>query len=107
MFYWRWFNRRHHPFARLVGGVLGLVLLVGVLTLGFFALVAFAFVGTIVALTPARMRRRRLLRHTRMCSRASTSCCRIAQVSSVSSPFSLHPKLALRAVCRGRPAQQR
>ncbi|TLY51181.1 MAG: hypothetical protein E6K53_08210 [Gammaproteobacteria bacterium] len=56
MFYWRWFNRRHHPFARLVGGVLGLVLLVGVLTLGFFALVAFAFVGTIVALTRALAR---------------------------------------------------
>jgi len=56
MFYWRWFNRRHHPLARLVGGVLGLALLLGVLTLGFFALVAFAFVGVIVALTRALVR---------------------------------------------------
>jgi hypothetical protein len=56
MFYWRWFNRRHHPLARLIGGVLGLVLLLGVLTLGLFALVAFAFVGVIVALTRALAR---------------------------------------------------
>lgn len=56
MFYWRWFNRRHHPLARLIGGMLGLVLLLGVLTLGFFALVAFAFVGVIVALTRALAR---------------------------------------------------
>jgi hypothetical protein len=51
MFYWRWFNRRHHPLSRLLFGVVGLVLLAVVLTLGFFALVAFAFVGAIVAIT--------------------------------------------------------
>ena len=51
MIYWRWFNRRHHPLARLIGGAIGLVLLVGLLTLGFFALIAFAFIGAIVALT--------------------------------------------------------
>ena len=56
MFYWRWFNHRHHPLARLVFGALGAVLLIGVLTLGFFALIAFAFVGTIVALTRALAR---------------------------------------------------
>ena len=51
MFYWRWFNRRHHPLSRVLFGVVGLVLLVVVLTLGFFALVAFALVGAIVAIT--------------------------------------------------------
>lgn len=51
MFYWRWFNRRHHPLARLLFGVVGLVLLGVVLMLGFFALVAFALVGAIVAIT--------------------------------------------------------
>ena len=56
MFYWRWFNRRHHPLTRLVFGVLGAMLLIGVLTLGFFALIAFAFVGAIVALTRALVR---------------------------------------------------
>jgi hypothetical protein len=56
MFYWRWFNRRHHPLTRLLFGAVGAVLLVGVLTLGFFALIAFAFVGTIVALTRALAR---------------------------------------------------
>jgi hypothetical protein len=51
MFYWRWFNRRHHPLSRVLFGVVGLVLLAVVLTLGFFALIAFAFVGAIVAIT--------------------------------------------------------
>jgi len=51
MFYWRWFNRRHHPLSRVLFGVVGLVLLAVVLTLGFFALVAFALVGAIVAIT--------------------------------------------------------
>jgi len=51
MFYWRWFNRRHHPLARLLFGVVGLVLLAVVLTLGVFALIAFAFVGAVVAIT--------------------------------------------------------
>ena len=53
MFYWRWFNRPRHPLSRLLIGALGLVLLVGVLTLGLLALVAFAVIGTIVALVRA------------------------------------------------------
>jgi uncharacterized membrane protein len=51
MFYWRWLNRRHHPLSRLLFGVVGLLLLAVVLTLGFFALVAFALVGAVVAVT--------------------------------------------------------
>ena len=53
MFYWRWFNRPRHPLLRLMIGVLGAVLLVGILVLGFFALVAFAFIGSVVALVRA------------------------------------------------------
>ena len=53
MFYWRWFNRPRHPLSRLMLGVLGALLLVGILVLGFFALVAFAFIGGIVALVRA------------------------------------------------------
>lgn len=56
MFYWRWFNRPRHPLSRLLFGVLGAVLLVGILVLGFFALMAFAFIGGIVALVRALMR---------------------------------------------------
>jgi hypothetical protein len=53
MFYWRWFNRPRHPLLRLMLGVLGALLLVGILVLGFFALVAFAFIGGVVALVRA------------------------------------------------------
>ena len=53
MFYWRWFNRPRHPLSRLALGVIGALLLVGILVLGFFALVAFAFVGGVVALLRA------------------------------------------------------
>lgn len=53
MFYWRWFNRPRHPLTRALLTLIGAVLLVGVLALGFFALVALAFVGAIVALTRA------------------------------------------------------
>jgi len=56
MSYWRWFNRPHHPFARILIGVLGLALLAGVVALGFLALVAFAVVGTIVAIVRALSR---------------------------------------------------
>jgi hypothetical protein len=56
MLYWRWFNRPRHPLLRLLLTALGAVVLVGVLTLGFFALLAFAFIGTIVALTRALVR---------------------------------------------------
>jgi hypothetical protein len=53
MFSWRWFNRPRHPLLRALLALVGAVLLVGVLALGFFALVAFAFVGAIVAITRA------------------------------------------------------
>jgi len=53
MLYWRWFNRPRHPLMRLLLAALGAVLLVGILVFGFFALVAFAFIGTIVAITRA------------------------------------------------------
>lgn len=53
MSYWRWFNRPHHPFARVLIGVLGIALLGGILALGLLALVAFALIGTIVALVRA------------------------------------------------------
>ena len=56
MLYWRWFNRPRHPLLRVLLGALGAVALVGILTLGFFALIAFAFIGTIVALTRALAR---------------------------------------------------
>jgi hypothetical protein len=50
---WRWFNRPRHPLMRLLVGVLGVALVAGALVLGFFALIAFAFIGGIVALTRA------------------------------------------------------
>ena len=53
MFYWRWFNRPRHPLMRVLLALIGAVLLIGVLTLGFFALVAFAFIGSIVAIMRA------------------------------------------------------
>ena len=56
MSYWRWFNRPHHPFARVLIGVLGLALLAGVLALGLLALVAFAVIGAIVAIVRALSR---------------------------------------------------
>lgn len=56
MFYWRWLQRPRHPLMRAVFAVLGLVLLAGVLVFGFFALLAFAFIGSIVAITRAVVR---------------------------------------------------
>jgi hypothetical protein len=53
MFYWRWFNRPRHPLMRAFLAAIGAVLLVGVLVFGFFALVAFAFIGSIVAIVRA------------------------------------------------------
>jgi hypothetical protein len=41
---------------RLLLAAVGAVLLVGILVFGFFALVAFAFIGTIVAITRAVVR---------------------------------------------------
>ncbi|HZP67453.1 MAG TPA: hypothetical protein VFB32_14215 [Rudaea sp.] len=51
MLYWRWFNRPRHPLLRIVAAMAGLVVVAAVLALGFFALLAFAFIGAIVALT--------------------------------------------------------
>ena len=56
MLYWGWFNRPRHPLLRLLLTALGAVALVGILMLGFFALIAFAVIGTIVALTRALAR---------------------------------------------------
>jgi hypothetical protein len=56
MFYWRWFNRPRRPLMRAVLALVGAVLLVGVLALGFFALLALAFIGAIVAITRALAR---------------------------------------------------
>jgi hypothetical protein len=53
MLYWRWFNRPRHPLLRLALAAVGAVLLVGILVFGFFALLAFAFIGGIVAITRA------------------------------------------------------
>ncbi len=53
MFYWRWFNRPRYPLMRVFLAAIGAVLLVGVLVFGFFALVAFAFIGSIVAIVRA------------------------------------------------------
>ena len=50
---WRWFNRPRHPLMRVLAGVLGVALVAGALVLGFFALIALAFIGGIVALTRA------------------------------------------------------
>src|SRR5262249_32924823 len=53
MLYWRWFSRPRHPLLRALLAAFGAVLLIGLLVFGFFALVAFAFVGAIVAITRA------------------------------------------------------
>lgn len=50
---WRWFSRPRHPLVRVLMALFGIALVGGVLVLGFFALVAFAFIGGIVALTRA------------------------------------------------------
>ena len=56
MLYWRFLNRPRHPFARLILTLVGAGLLVGVLVLGFFAVVAFCVIGGIVALIRALSR---------------------------------------------------
>jgi hypothetical protein len=53
MQYWRLLNRPRHPLARVALAVVGVALLGGILVLGFFAVIAFAFIGGIVALTRA------------------------------------------------------
>ena len=56
MFHWRWFNRPQNPFLRLLLAVLAIVAVAGIVVLGFFALLAFAFVGAIVAVVRALTR---------------------------------------------------
>jgi hypothetical protein len=56
MLYWRFPIRPRHPLARIALAVIGAGLLVGVLVLGFFALVAFAVIGGIVAVIRALSR---------------------------------------------------
>jgi hypothetical protein len=56
MFHWRWLNRPQNPFLRLLLAVLAIVAVAGIVVLGFFALLAFAFVGAIVALVRALTR---------------------------------------------------
>ena len=56
MFHWRWFNRPQNPFLRLLLAVLAIVFVAGIVVLGFFALLAFAFVGAIVAVVRALTR---------------------------------------------------
>lgn len=53
MFYWRWLSRPRNPLLRAILALVGAVLLVGVFVFGFFALIAFAFIGTVVAITRA------------------------------------------------------
>ena len=53
MLHWRLLNRPRHPLARLALAVIGIALLAGVLVLGFFAVIAFAFIGGVVALIRA------------------------------------------------------
>ncbi len=50
---WRLPFRPRNPIARIALAVIGAALLVGVLVLGFFALVAFAVIGGIVAVIRA------------------------------------------------------
>ena len=58
MFHWRWLNRPQNPFLRLLLAVLAIVFVAGIVVLGFFALLAFAFVGAIVAVVRALTRPR-------------------------------------------------
>ena len=53
MLFWRFPIRPRNPLARIALFVIGAGLLAGVLVLGFFALVAFAVVGGIVAVIRA------------------------------------------------------
>jgi len=53
MLYWRLPFRPRNPLARIALAVIGAGLVVGVLVLGFFALVALAVIGGIVAVIRA------------------------------------------------------
>ena len=56
MFHWRWINRPKNPLLRVLLAVLAIVFVAGIVVLGFFALMAFAFVGAIVAVIRALTR---------------------------------------------------
>ena len=56
MFHWRWFNRPQNPALRVILTLLAIVFVAGIVVLGFFALLAFAFVGAIVAAVRAMTR---------------------------------------------------
>jgi hypothetical protein len=58
MFHWRWINRPKNPLLRVLLAVLAIVFVAGIVVLGFFALMAFAFVGAIVAVIRALTRPR-------------------------------------------------
>ncbi|MBS0557115.1 MAG: hypothetical protein JSR27_06845 [Proteobacteria bacterium] len=56
IFHWHWFQRPQHPALRLLMGVLAVVVVAGIVVLGFFALLTFAFIGGVVALVRALTR---------------------------------------------------
>ncbi|HMM57744.1 MAG TPA: hypothetical protein PKD77_09180 [Rudaea sp.] len=56
IFHWQWIQRPQHPALRLLLGVLAIVFVAGIVVLGFFALLAFAFIGTVVAIVRALTR---------------------------------------------------
>lgn len=56
MFHWRWFNRPQNPVLRVLLAALAIVFVAGIVVLGFFALVAFAFIGIVVAMVRALTR---------------------------------------------------
>ncbi|MBS0570994.1 MAG: hypothetical protein JSS28_10320 [Proteobacteria bacterium] len=57
MFHWHWFHRPHNPALRAILTVLAIVFVAGIVVLGFFALLAFAFIGAIVAIVRAMTRK--------------------------------------------------
>ena len=60
VFHLRWLHRPQHPALRLLLGALAIVFVAGIVVLGFFALLAFAFIGVIVALVRALTRPHRV-----------------------------------------------
>jgi hypothetical protein len=59
MFHWRWFHRPQNPILRLLLAALAIVFVAGIVVLGFFALLAFAFIGVVVAVVRALTRPQR------------------------------------------------
>ena len=56
MLHWRWINRPQHPALRVLLTLLAVIVVSGIVVLGFFALLAFAFVGAVVAVVRALTR---------------------------------------------------